>query len=95
MPARCRNYSGRLAEGWSEALAWTGGEGLVVLFAAQPRAVAVTWLFSAIMVPPSARSLAPGSMRELRPLCHSFDLPTQGMVADAMDVLAQRVKVLE
>ena len=76
-------------------MAWTGEEGPVVFFAAQPRAAAVSRALSRNVIPPSARDLGLGSMRELHPRCRLFDLTGQGMVAVAMDVLAQRVKDLK
>ena len=76
-------------------MAWTGEEGPVVFSAAQPRAAAVSRALSRNMIPPSARDLGLGSMRELRPRCRLFDLTGQGMVAMAMDALAQRASGLK
>ena len=92
MRARCQNYPGRLAEGWSEALAWTVEEGPAVVLATRPQAAAATGLLAAILVPPSARNRGPGPMQEPRPLCRSFSLTVQGVVADAEDVWTQRVE---
>ena len=71
------------------------GERLESFSAGQPRAVAVAWLLTAYLNQHSAKGLGPRTMRELRTLCHTLDLLVQGKVAEAMDVVARRVKALE
>ena len=95
VPAQHQKHPGRLAEGWFEVMTEAVGERLEGFSAAQPRAVAVAWLLTVYLNQHSAKDLGPRTMRELRTLCHTLDLLVQGKVAEAMDVLAQRVKALE
>ena len=93
--ARHQKHPGRLAEGLFEVMTEAVGERLESFSAGQPRAVAVAWLLTVYLNQHSAKDLGPRTMRELRTLCHTLDLLIQGKVAEAMDVLAQRVKALE
>ena len=95
VPAQHQKHPGRLAEGWFEVMTEAVGERLEGFSAAQPRAVAVAWLLTVYLNQHSAKDLGPRTMRELRTLCHTLDLLIQGKLAEAMGVLAQRVKALE
>ena len=90
-----KKHPGRLAENLIQVMTESVGERLESLTAHGPRAIGVAWLLTVYLNQHTAKELGPRTLRELRTLVHTLDLLIQGKVAEAMDVISQRVKALE